>query len=65
MKTLAFSRDRQNVINKIFAKWISVAACAWMTTASQNAGLPDLSWYNIPRRKNIPNGHKISEMAVK
>jgi hypothetical protein len=41
-------------------------------------GLPDLSWYNIPKRgknkitvkytkwpQNIPNGHKIYQMAVK
>jgi hypothetical protein len=36
------------------------------------AGLPDFSWYNIPKLENtpkrlqkIPNGHKIHEMAVK
>jgi hypothetical protein len=33
------------------------------------AGLPDFSWNNIPKRgkypQNIPNGHKIYNMAVK
>jgi hypothetical protein len=36
------------------------------------AGLPDFSWSNIPKRKkytklpqNIPNGHKIHKMAAK
>jgi hypothetical protein len=35
-------------------------------------GLPDFSWYNIPKRekytkgpKNIPNGHKIYQTAIK
>jgi hypothetical protein len=34
------------------------------------AGLPDFSWYNIPKRVkmyqnlgNIPNGHKVCQMA--
>jgi protoporphyrinogen oxidase len=45
----------------------------------QTAGLPDFSWYNIPKRekiyqitiryskmdKNIPEGHKIYQIAVK
>jgi hypothetical protein len=30
------------------------------------AGLPDFSWYNIPKReKIIPNNQKISQMATK
>jgi hypothetical protein len=36
------------------------------------SGLPDFSWYNIPKRengtkwpKNIPNGHKIYQTAEK
>jgi hypothetical protein len=36
------------------------------------AGLPDLSWYNIPKREkctklpqNIPNDHKINKMVIK
>jgi hypothetical protein len=29
-------------------------------------GLPDFSWYKIPKTgKNIPNGHKIYQMAIK
>jgi hypothetical protein len=29
-------------------------------------GLPDFSWHNSPKRgKNIPNGHKIYQMATK
>jgi hypothetical protein len=39
----------------------------------KGAGLPDFSWYNIPKweenipkcPQNKPNGHKIFEMAVK
>jgi hypothetical protein len=27
-------------------------------------GLPDLSWHNIPKRENIPNGHKMYQMAT-
>jgi hypothetical protein len=37
-----------------------------------NAGLPDFSWFKIPKQgkytklpQNIPNGHKIFPMAVK
>jgi hypothetical protein len=37
-----------------------------------SAGLPDFSWYNIPKREkytkwlqNIPNGYKIYQMAIK
>jgi hypothetical protein len=28
-------------------------------------GLPDSYWYNIPKRKNIPNDHEIYQMATK
>jgi hypothetical protein len=27
--------------------------------------LPDFSWYNIPKLKKIPKGHKIFQMAIK
>jgi hypothetical protein len=47
--------------------WIEEAGNALGT-----AGLPDCSWYNIPKREkytklhqSIPNGHKIYQMAVK
>jgi hypothetical protein len=29
------------------------------------AGLPDFSWYNIPKREKIPNSHKIYQSATK
>jgi hypothetical protein len=36
------------------------------------SGLPDFSWYNIPKwekytqkPQNVPNGHKIYNLAVK
>jgi hypothetical protein len=29
------------------------------------SGLPDLFWYNIPRRKKLPNYHKIYQMSIK
>jgi hypothetical protein len=28
-------------------------------------GLPDLSWYNIPKLKKIPNNHEIYQITVK
>jgi hypothetical protein len=28
-------------------------------------GLPDFSWYNIPKRGKIPNNHKIYQMGTK
>jgi hypothetical protein len=40
--------------------------------ATERAGLPDFSWYMIPKpekctklTQNVPNGHKISQMSVK
>jgi hypothetical protein len=29
------------------------------------AGLPDFSWYKIPKRKNIPNYHQLYQMSIK
>jgi hypothetical protein len=40
---------------------------------SLSTGLPDFPWYNVPKREkysknipyNMPNGHKISQIATK
>jgi hypothetical protein len=29
------------------------------------AGLPDFSWYNIPKRGKVPNDHKIYQNSLK
>jgi hypothetical protein len=49
--------------------WVSAYVKA---EAHPGAGLPNVSWYMIPklekctkRTQNVPNGHKISQMYIK
>jgi hypothetical protein len=52
------------------SRWRTAAAPLSSSTRTADSqptpGLPDFYWYNIPRSgKNIPNYHKIYQMAIK
>jgi hypothetical protein len=45
-------------------KGLAMAASPMQFNKNCSSGLPDFSWYSIPKRgKNIPNNHKIYQMA--
>jgi hypothetical protein len=55
-----------------FSFWYRYRTKENITTLMSCTGLPDFSWCNKPKRgkiyqktKNIPNGHKIDQLAVK
>jgi hypothetical protein len=36
----------------------------WFWSYGFFAGLPDFSWYNTPKRPNVPKGWEIYQMAI-
>jgi hypothetical protein len=54
--------------NAFFAKWNDAVwgkKAFFSAAAYIDAGLPDFSWYNLPKREKITNEHKTYQMATK
>jgi hypothetical protein len=57
---------RQNVFSNNFdPNRTRKRGVQYVDDCGYKAGLPDFSWFKIPKRGKIPNDHKLYQMAIK
>jgi hypothetical protein len=67
LSTKIFSFDRKTAIKQtsVDCFFHPVVHVKESLSKDVDAGLPDFSLYNIPKREKIPNYHKIFQMTIK